>query len=174
MEGSANSKAYPFSCKSVPPPFAGRYRPDEAVAGEVRSEHWKRTTSTSGAKRQSSSSQSFPASAGPLPRSPHRHPTTDSHKIIHPKKGPEIVRSGTFCVDMRDRPLCGSGRGPERALEANNLHLWRKAPKLILPELPCERRTTPAEPPPRPSHSFPQNHPPKGGAANSKAWHLLC
>ena len=91
VEGSANSKAYPFSCKSVPPPFAGRYRPDEAVAGEVRSEHWKRTISTSGAKRQSSSSQSFPASAGPLPRSPHRDPATHSQKIIHPREVPEIV-----------------------------------------------------------------------------------
>ena|GEM_PF-1450673 len=105
VEGSANSKAYPFSCKSVSPPFAGRYRPDEAVAGEVRSEHWKRTTSTSGAKRQSPSSQSFPASAGPLPRSPHRQPTTDSQKIIHPREAQQIVKSGTFCVDMRDRPL---------------------------------------------------------------------
>jgi len=39
-----------------------------------------------------------------------------------------------------------SGIGPERALEANNLNSGAQRQGSILPELPCERRTAPAEP----------------------------
>jgi|Laugresu1bdmlbdd_1035124.scaffolds.fasta_scaffold191978_1 hypothetical protein len=47
---------------------------------------------------------------------------------------------------LRDAPQGGSGIVPEPALEANTLISGAKRQGLNFPELPCERRTDPAEP----------------------------
>ncbi len=102
---------------------------------------------------------SLPASAGPFPRSPKTHPhLRPALPIPSPNRfrtaclrsycnGIRIVQSGPFCVNMSDRPRARRQR--ERAgASIGSDHPCHRAQResRSSPELPCERRTVPAEP----------------------------
>ena len=102
----------------------------------------------------------FPASAGPIPRSltatqPHR----DSATIARPATQPAPKNLNPSAKRKPKRPIPkdqqiathhartgGSGIGPERALEAITLTPRAQRESSSCPNVPCERRPDPAEP----------------------------
>ena len=132
-----------------------------AAAGSGRSEHWKRSPSPLARSAKAHTLASFPASAGPIPRSPHPRPspiarpaTQPPPKNLHPatKRKPKRPIPKDRQIATHHARTGGSGIGPERALEAITLTPRAQRESPYSRELPCERRTDPAEPHPRPSH----------------------
>ncbi|MEY4529112.1 MAG: hypothetical protein RL768_2831 [Nitrospirota bacterium] len=117
-----------------------------AAAGSGRSELWKRSSHPLARSAKATPCSSFPASAGPVPRSLTRKPTTEPHEAEHSEEAP-LSSTG------------GSGIGPERALEAITPPPRAQRESDPLSELPCERRPGPAEP--HRAHRTPSENPPE-------------
>ena len=136
----------------------------EAAAGSGRSEHRKRSNHPQREARKLHPPPSFPASAGPIPRSPSPNPGTSPQDSPNPRSTPE-VKPPQGEAQRHSMARSGSGIGPEQAQEAIKPPPARSAKTPFSPELPCERRTDPAEPQPRStpkhSHQVPAPHHPR-------------
>ena len=133
-----NLSAHPYPKAESLTPLP--HHPQQAAAGSIRSEHWKRSTKNPAHSAKADPPPSFPASAGPIPHSP----PTASHPIARTTaqtltENPEtsqhthIQRLKASPLSHTTRPASGSGIGPERALEAIHKKNLRAAQKLILP-----------------------------------------
>ncbi len=95
-----------------------------------------------------------PAAAGPIPQSPPRHPTPSPEPQRRPPTKNQETSQRTHIQRLKasppshtTRPLGSRGIGPERALEAIHKKTCAQRKSRSSPELTCERRTDPAQPP---------------------------
>ena len=80
-----------------------------AAAGSGRSELWKRSPQPLARSAKATPCPSFPASAGPVPRSLTRKPTTEPHEADHsdepPSQAPTAAGTGSVMARVHAKNI---------------------------------------------------------------------